>query len=988
MTSPKPEETPSSSDSFESASTSPLTAWLGRTIAHIAGLSYRNPIFSLVLVGLITALGGVATSRLSLDPDVTQLLPPHYESVRDVDELREHFGGVGYVVLLLEGGTQQERRDLADRLGPRLEQLDTVSYVEIEPPAAYLKKKALWLFEKDDLETLQKRVQDRYHYEINRQFLDLDDEEPPVVQVDDLAKKFADKWGQGEGSSATGAEEKSAFEIASYYEDEERLAVFVRPTELASNLQFSQRVVEEVEGIIAEVQSAQPESQVQIALTGRYKKRVDLQEVLGEDLARTGILSMSLVAAYVAFHFRRFSAVLLLMLPLNAGLILSYGLAGAWFGSLNILTSFLGAILLGIGIDNGIHILGRVQEEEARGTPREEAIRIAFRDAGRVSLAAATTTACAFACLTWTDFRAFREFGWLTAVGVLLVLFCYIGALPALLRIAARFKSKPAPLPQHLPGTGWMQRYAATVFAVIGVLCLLAGTQMTRVSFNADFSKLDHADLPSFHLDHEVTKILGRSQTPLVIFTQDKDEARLTAEQVRSQMQQLGEARTIGEVSTLPEILPDDIPEKREILADIRRMLSRVADEGLDPKLKKDLPVLREMVETSPPALDELPESIRHALEPKSKDFDRSMVLLYPSVSMGDAEAVQRLSDQVRHIELPTGQQVRTAGESMVLSDILTLIANDGPRILLATLLFVLVMLRITLGSTRLALIAAVPALFTIIATLGALAVMGIELNPLNIIIMPILLGIGVDDGAHFVARLEDGTPLDRVWGHTGADVTGAILTDIFGFGVLAFAAHPGLASLGKVAIVGLSMNLILCVVVLPAVLELVPLVGPAHPRNWPERRRAYLQGFVTSLGMGTSRFSPRLLAAWVAFPVAALFAEVSTPWRVFVIVLCVALTFTALHWAAREGTALGEESSPRRVVVDKTLGMLVALLVIPWEFPWTILALLLFVVSSAGLDRVRRAQSSFSSSWALQGAFLGLLVGGLTWAVRWLSIL
>ena len=71
----------------------------------------------------------------------------------------------------------------------------------------------------------------------------------------------------------------------------------------------------------------------------------------------------------------------------------------------------------------------------------------------------------------------------------------------------------------------------------------------------------------------------------------------------------------------------------------------------------------------------------------------------------------------------------------------------------------------------------------------------------------------------HIVTRVSEGEPLETVWRHTGWNIFGAILTDIFGFGALAFAEHPGLASFGRVALVGLAMNLVICVVLLPAFL-------------------------------------------------------------------------------------------------------------------------------------------------------------------------
>ena len=67
--------------------------------------------------------------RLVLDPDVTQLLPPGTPSVVEVERLRSRFGGVGYVVLLVEGGSVEARRAYADAVAPELARLETVKFV-------------------------------------------------------------------------------------------------------------------------------------------------------------------------------------------------------------------------------------------------------------------------------------------------------------------------------------------------------------------------------------------------------------------------------------------------------------------------------------------------------------------------------------------------------------------------------------------------------------------------------------------------------------------------------------------------------------------------------------------------------------------------------------------------------------------------------------------------------------------------------------------
>jgi phosphatidylglycerophosphatase A len=203
-------------------------------------------------------------------------------------------------------------------------------------------------------------------------------------------------------------------------------------------------------------------------------------------------------------------------------------------------------------------------------------------------------------------------------------------------------------------------------------------------------------------------------------------------------------------------------------------------------------------------------------------------------------------------------------------------------------------------------------------------------------IVLPILLGIGVDDGAHIVSRVEAGEPLLEVWQHTGWDVTGAILTDVFGFGVLALAAHPGLASLGKLAMLGLFINYLACVVLLPALLATLPLAGPArnrvHPSTW----------FVTVLGAGHSPKAPGTVGALAALPLAWSLQAAPIWGRLGVALVLVvgAVVASNVYLASRpEGGA----EDPQEIVLDETVGCLIALVVVPFEWPWLLAGFVLF---------------------------------------------
>jgi uncharacterized protein len=784
---------------------------LKRALGRIGVACFRHGARTLVVAALLAVIAALGASRLTLDPDISELLPPSRESVRNVESLRERFGGIGSVVLLVRGGTPEARRTFADAVAPELERLPSVHYVDARRPNEFFEERALYFLDEPDLVTIRDRLGARLRHEIERAQLDLDDEKPPPVDLGDIREKYETRLRATAGAGAR----------TPYYENGDKLAVFAHPTELASNLAFSRRVVSDIEGVLERVPPGKFGSGLEVELAGRYKKRVDLERVLASDLAFTGSLAFLLVLGYVALHFRRVSAVVLVMAPLVLGLGLVYGLAGFGFGTLNVLTAFVGAILLGIGIDNGIHMLGRFDEARRNGAAPERAVSVALADAGRVSVAAALTTASAFGCLALSDFRAFREFGLLSAAGMVLVLGSYVTVLPALIGVFTRYAPNAfsAPRGLRLPFIPSLIRAAPWIGAGLAIALVALSARAPAVRFNADFAALDRADLPSFRVEPEINRLLGRSQTPLVVLARSDADAALAQGAIESRMASLGQRATIAEVVTLDELVPKAQLEKRPILAEIRKTLSRFDFSRLSPDERRDAERLERMASAEPFAQKDLPKSVLAPFQARDGSGPGHFVLAFPRVSMSDGPAVRELARQLGELEVVGGSRPSVAGEPMVMADILETVERDAPRIIAVTLLLVAFTLRLTAGSWSAALLAALPAVLTASASAGLLSLLDIELNYLNMVVLPILLGVGVDDGMHIVTRVAEGDPLVTVWRHTGWNIFGAILTDMFGFGVLALAEHPGLASFGRVALVGLGMNLVICVLLLPAFL-------------------------------------------------------------------------------------------------------------------------------------------------------------------------
>jgi hypothetical protein len=135
----------------------------------------------------------------------------------------------------------------------------------------------------------------------------------------------------------------------------------------------------------------------------------------------------------------------------------------------------------------------------------------------------------------------------------------------------------------------------------------------------------------------------------------------------------------------------------------------------------------------------------------------------------------------------------------------------------------ILIVLLIDFRSLADALCSMLPVSIGFIGVFGMLGLTGLPLNFANIIVMPLIFGIGVDAGVHMVHRWRQ-EPFGRpagLSGATGRGITLTMLTTMIGFGCMLLAQHRGIRSLGFVMIVGLSVTLAACYLVLPAVLRL-----------------------------------------------------------------------------------------------------------------------------------------------------------------------
>jgi predicted RND superfamily exporter protein len=239
---------------------------------------------------------------------------------------------------------------------------------------------------------------------------------------------------------------------------------------------------------------------------------------------------------------------------------------------------------------------------------------------------------------------------------------------------------------------------------------------------------------------------------------------------------------------------------------------------------------LKESVTANRVVASDLPPSIRDRFIASD---GRARVEVYPSADLSDPAALEDFVDGVRRV-VPA-----SAGSAVEIVESGRAIVVALRQALVGAVLAVTVLLLVLWGSVKDTLIVLSALLLGATFTAATMVAIGLNLNFADVIVLPLLLGIGVDSGIHFMHRYRMGESAGLVLGSsTARAVLFSALTTIASFGSLAFSSHKGIASLGILLSVGLSYMLTANLVFLPALLVLFERRRGRHIAPNVRRRR------------------------------------------------------------------------------------------------------------------------------------------------------
>jgi len=877
-------------------------------------LRFPVPVLALAIGAAVLALG-LSGSRLGFRTSRLELLNPKCNYNRLWIDYINEFGEEDDVVVVVEGAGREQVVPVLEEISRELEGQSHLFHAVLhEVDLTKIRCKGLHYLDLEDLRNVElflNRVGPITHGQWARlnvgtmvrtilaRLQHVDSTESPAVEaeLDQLSAsllaalgeraQYASPWPGMSRSVVALSECNSGYLLA----NEGRLGFVLLRLTKKDKGRFAQGS-EGIDTLRRLIDSAATEHPgTEIGLTGLPVMENDEMRASQVSMMEASLLALVGVACLFVAGFGGLRHPMVTVAALLLAMAWSFGYITLAIGHLNILSIAFGVILIGLGIDFGVHYAARYLQLRNTNRRCRESLLQTASGVGPGILTGAVTTAIAFFAAGLTEFTGVAELGIIAGGGILLCLLATLTVLPAMIYLMDtkhRHEIPPAPLDVY----GWMRPLFGKPRLLLGIT--LAGTAVAamgigRFEYDHNLLNLQPDGLESVELEK---KLLNESDQS-VWFALSMVDGPEDLRRLKRKYEQLD---SVERVEDIARFFPTGHEQKLPIIARIHRQLADLCERP--PKIPVDAPadlgralafgqsllaenpragriyrqlgqirdklrqmstaecfaridryqqrmagdllnrlhILQVMSNPEPPKLTDLPQGLVTRFVGQR---GRHLLKIYAKGDIWDMEAMEKFVRDVRSVDpKATGNPLQTYEASRQMK-------RSYEQAAWYALAAILVVLYFDFRSLRCTLLAMVPLGLGMLQLFGVMGILGIPGNPANMIVLPLILGIGIDDGVHVVYDFRRQKGRYRMSPSTASAVLITSLTTMIGFGSLMIASHRGLQSLGRVLTIGVSCCLFTSMVVLPALL------------TWITRNRRELEEETQNNGPPAERVPP-----------------------------------------------------------------------------------------------------------------------------------
>jgi hopanoid biosynthesis associated RND transporter like protein HpnN len=658
------------------------------------------------------------------------------------------------------------------------------------------------------------------------------------------------------------------------------LLLFVTPRKIGGSFANALDSLTALRRTIAHVRIDFPD--LRVGVTGQEALNEDEMNVALHDMGLATLISLLSLAALLAVFWRGFRRPLLEMIELLTALSWTFGLTTLFIGHLNILSVTFAPLLLGLGIDYGIHWFARYQEEEKMKTASKiEGIEATMMKLGPGILLAGVTAALSFFPLVLTGFKGLVELGIITSIGMVMTTVTTLCLLPALTLLFDKPVVGGLHSPRIKPLLRFTNRRAAAVLlpAALGLAISLGAAG--GVAFDLNMLHLQSRTAESVTWEKKLLKDSQRSSMYGAILANSLNE-------VREKTVALEALSTVSKVQSIRTIFPDEQEEKTRLLKGMKPLIAGVgtfsgsnghvnlaklddtlgrirfkmldssrSDWGSGMPIEAQMIRVRELIDRlrqrfdslDQAKLDSMLQGFEKALMQDMKDkFEtlranvntrpmqvddlprdlvqryvgpggQYLIRVFPSQDIWEPAFLGRFVHDLRSVDPDA------IGDPVTLYTFTRAFRNASIRAALYAVGFISLLLLFTFRRPLHTLLVMTPLLMGTGWTIGLMRLFGVDFNLANSIFLPLIVGAGVEYGIIILQRWQQqgGDKGEVVLPFsTAKGVILAGLTTTVGFGSLTISDHQGIYSLGLLAMVGSLSILAAAILFLPALLQFV----------------------------------------------------------------------------------------------------------------------------------------------------------------------
>jgi predicted RND superfamily exporter protein len=786
------------------------------------------------LWGLLAVPLALGIARLRFDIEILNLLPEKLSVAQGLKLYQEHFSDARELILTLEGpsadATDSAARALAQELVGQTQLVAQVTWQPawMENPAQATELvAALWCNQPPRF--LQQLTNRLAPANLTNVLNEAREQLATSFSPGEVGTRGYDPFGlmKMPESVAGAAPGMSTGEELFVTPDGTFRLMFVESSTDIVSYRACRSWLNDVRHVIAAAQAAgRLPADVRLRFTGRPAFVTEIAGGMENDMAGSATGTLATIGLLFWLTHRRLRPLFWLLTVLVATLAGTTALGGLLLGTINVVSMGFASILLGLAEDFGIVIY-----QESRSHPELDASELRREVAPGIFWSAVTTSG-AFLILNLSVLPGLGQLGTLVAIGIILAAIVMLfGYLPPLLRMrrARDLEVGPSVRPERfllfsarrvLPkSVSWLM-----TFVLLAVSIGIMARQGLQLDHSPNVLKPKRSDANATL--EAIKSRFGRLQEPMWVLVTGHDEGEVAQRlaTVKDVLQRASSNQLIASFTLPTELWPN--PEHQRANRETLRALVAERESFRETALAagfttNSLFATESILNTWQRALETTGvfwptnQASRWVLGKISAHGNRGFLalgLIHPTENLA---ATKRFASEWSAALVEQGMVL--SGWELLGTTVFDTVVTELPRVLLPIFLLVLTSLWLAFRSVREVFLSLVTLAFSGLCLGAAMNLLHWQWNILNVMALPLLLGMGVDFSIHIQLALRRyGGDLMAVQRSVGRALLLAGATTVAGFGSLAFSTNAGMASLGQACALGILVALLVAVYLLP----------------------------------------------------------------------------------------------------------------------------------------------------------------------------